>query len=81
MRGISAAGGTFSLKFRKWNRQAHKGGDLVVITAARLRPKAYDDVVENSSHKLYYTDTQSGQPRVCWQPLIVEFNGKRTVLN
>ena len=28
MKRISLAGGTFSIKFRKWNRQTRNGGDL-----------------------------------------------------
>ncbi len=81
MRAITAAGGTFSFKHRKWNRHTGKGGDIMVVKSAKIRPKASDEAVENSSHKLYYTDTDSGQAKVCWQVLVVEFNGKRTVLN
>lgn len=80
MRRISAAGGTFEMKFRKWNRRTRSGGDMAHIAAARLRPKAGDEAVENSSYKLYFTDTDSGEPRVCWQPLIMEFNGMKTIL-
>lgn len=81
MRQISAVGGTFSIKFRKWNRQTRKGGDMVTVNAARIRPKASDEKVEYSSFKLYFTDTETGMARNCWQPLIMEFNGLRTVLN
>lgn len=81
MRELSARGETFSFKFRKWNRQTGRGGDLVIIRAAKMRPKATDEDVANSSHKLFFVDADTGQQRVCWQPLIVEFNGMRTVLN
>ena len=40
MREISQDGGTFALKFRKWDRQRHRGGDVVVLKLARLRRKA-----------------------------------------
>ena len=81
MKEISARGDTFAFKFRKWNRQTGRGGDLVTVNAAKVRPKANDEDVANSSHKLYFVDVETGRARVCWQPLIVEFNGARTVLN
>lgn len=81
MKRISLAGGTFSFKFRKWNRTTRSGGDVVTVKAARIRPKASDEKIEYSSYKLYFTDTETGLARVCWQPLIIEFNGRRTVLN
>lgn len=81
MKRISLAGGTFSIKFRKWNRQTQSGGDMVTIRAARVRPKAADEKITNSSYKLFFTDTETGLARNCWQPLIMEFNGRRTVLN
>ena len=63
MKEISARGGTFSLRFRKW------------------RPKASDERVSNASYKLFFTDTDTGRALNCWQCLIMEFNGLRTVLN
>jgi hypothetical protein len=81
MKRISLAGGTFAMKFRKWNRQTHSGGDMVTVKAARLRPKASDEAISYSSYKLFFTDTETGLPKVCWQPLIMEFNGHRTTLN
>lgn len=81
MKRISVAGGTFSMKFRKWNSQTLSGGDLVTVNAARLRPKAADENIANASYKLFFTDTETGLARNCWQMLIMEFNGRRTVLN
>ena len=80
MKRISIAGGTFSMKFRKYDRSRATGGDLATEPAARLRPKARDEKVENASYKLFYTDTTTGRAKNCWQPLIVEFNGMKTVL-
>lgn len=81
MKRISREGGTFSFRFRKWNRATRSGGDVVTVNAAVIRPKASDEKIEYSSYKLFYTDTDTGLARVCWQPLIIEFNGRRTVLN
>ncbi len=81
MKRISLAGGTFSIKFRKWNSQTRSGGDMVTVRAARVRPKASDEKIKHSNYKLFFTDTETGLARNCWQPLIMEFNGRRTVLN
>ncbi|MBD5294876.1 MAG: hypothetical protein HDS25_00960 [Bacteroides sp.] len=81
MKRISASGATFSLKFRKYNRDNGKGGDLVHLAAARLRPKASDEEISNASYKLFLTDTETGRALNCWELLVVEFNGRKTVLN
>lgn len=81
MKELTAQGKTFAFKFRKYDRSRLKGGELVEIKAAKLRPKASEETVVNSSYKLYFYDTDREEPRVCWQPLIVEFNGLKTILN
>lgn len=81
MKRISASGGTFSIKFRKWNRDSGRGGDMVHLAHARLRPKASDERISNASYKLFITDTDTGRALNCWQPLVMEFNGLHTVLN
>lgn len=81
MKRISLCGGTFSMKFRKWNSQTRSGGDMVTVNAARLRLKAADENIANASYKLFFTDTDTGLARNCWQMLVMEFNGRRTVLN
>jgi hypothetical protein len=39
MKQISADGDTFSITFRKYDRQRRSGGDSVRLKCARLRPK------------------------------------------
>ena len=34
----------------------------------------------NASHKLFLVDTETGNALNCWQILVVEFNGQKTVL-
>lgn len=75
MKQISADGDTFSISFRKYDRQRHTGGDLVRLKYARLRKKTSDSEIENSSYKLFLTDTETGKPLNCWQILVTEFNG------
>jgi len=80
MKAISVAGGTFSMKFRKWNRQTNDGGDLAYIKAARVRPKPSDRTVSNASYKVFFLDVETGRELNCWECLIVEFNGMKTIL-
>ncbi|WP_261386107.1 hypothetical protein [Bacteroides fragilis] len=53
MKRLSQEGETFSLSFRKYDRQRHSGGDTVRLNHARLRPKASDEEIENASYKLF----------------------------
>lgn len=80
MKRISDAEGTFSMKFRKHNRKTSEGGDLVTVKAARLRKKTSDEEIKNSSYKLFFTDTETGLAANCWQILIMEFNGMKTIV-
>lgn len=80
MRRVSVAGGTFSIRFRKWDRQRRRGGDQAYIARARTRPAPADESVENASMKLYLTDTDTGRALNCWQCLVMEYNGQKTIL-
>ncbi|MDO4165248.1 MAG: hypothetical protein Q4D56_12840 [Bacteroides sp.] len=80
MKEITKAGGTFSLKFRKYDRQRGRGGDLVCLKAVRLRKKPTDEQVQHADHKLFIVDTETGEARTCWQILVVEFEGMKTIL-
>lgn len=80
MRRISAADGTFSVKFRKWNSQKRTGGDMVQLSKARLSARPAEGKVVNGDYKLHLYDTETGHDMMCWQPLLMEFNGHRLVL-
>lgn len=75
MRQLTKEGKYFSMKFRKWNRATRDGGDLAYIERAQLRPKATDEQVRHSGHKLFFADADAQRNMVCWVPLIVEFDG------
>lgn len=81
MRQISTAGGTFRLKFRKWNRATSRGGDMVCIEHARLRQKAGDEKIDHADDKLFLTDTDTGRALNCWLCLVMEVDGERVVLH
>ena len=80
MRDLTKAGRQFRFRFRKYNRATRSGGDLVTVNAALLRPKAKDEDIANSNLKIFFHDFESGRDLVCWQMLLVEFEGKRVRL-
>ena len=53
---------------------------ISVVNKASLRKAAKEEDVKNSSFKLFYYDMELHEPRVCWQPLLLFFNGKKIVL-
>ena len=75
MRKLSAAGKSFSFSHGTYNRETQTSEGIREVPNAILRPAAKEDDVENSDHKLFYTDQDIKKPRVCWQPLIISFNG------
>lgn len=77
MKRISDAGGTFSVSFRKWDRSRRKGGDMVRLQNARLRKKTSDEEIAQSSYKLFLRDVEINRALVCWQCLVMEFNGMK----
>ena len=54
---------------------------MVYIPHARLRQKPSDTRVENASYKLFLTDADTGRAVNCWQCLVMEVEGKKTVLS
>lgn len=77
---ISKSSGEFAVSFYKLNRQTGKGGDFAHIPRARLRAKTPDIKIADSSHKLFFFDLDTDEARVCWEILIVEFNGMKCIL-
>lgn len=63
MKRLSQEGETFSLSFRKYDRQRHSGGDTVRLNHARLRPKASDEEIENASYKLFLVVAVTNSPK------------------
>lgn len=80
MKSITNNGETFSISFRKYDRQRNTGGDCVRLKSARLRQKASDDTISHASDKLFLVDAETGRSINCWQILVVEFNGLKTYI-
>jgi hypothetical protein len=75
MRELTAKGESFSFAFATYDRSRRKCHGMVSVKHARLRPAAKGDDISNADHKLFYFDETEQRPQVCWQPLIMYFNG------
>jgi hypothetical protein len=82
MRKLTAENKPFSFKHATWDRERQNSEGIRTVNRALLRPAAKSDGVINADHKLFYIDLDvpllKGK-RNCWQVLIVEFNGIKTI--
>ncbi len=81
MRAITKQGKTFSFSHFTYNRESQTTKGIREVHKAKLRKSARGDNLKHSNIKLFYLDMDTNLPRVCWQPLITYFNGKKVVLN
>ncbi len=81
MRKLSQGDEAFSFVHATWNRDTDTTNGIRHVQRARLRPAAKSDELMNSDYKIFYFDEDLNEPRICWQMLIMYFNGKRVILN
>jgi len=77
MRELSLRNEPFSFIFATFDNHKKTSNGISVVNKAVLRKAATNEQVENSNYKLFYFDLELHEPRVCWQPLIMFFNGKK----
>ena len=81
MRMLSQKDESFSFVHATWNRDTCTTNGLRHVERASIRPAAKGDDLANSDYKIFYFDEDLNSPRICWQMLIMYFNGKRVILN
>ena len=81
MRMLSQQDNSFSFMHATWNRDTETTNGFRHVERAHLRPAAKGEDLANSDYKLFYFDEDLKEPRNCWQMLIMQFNGKRVILN
>ena len=81
MRMLTSKGASFSFVHSTWDKSRQICNGFRSVSKARLRPAAKCDDLENADYKLFYMDEDLNEPRICWQMLIMFFNGKKVVLN
>jgi hypothetical protein len=81
MRKLTQQGRSFCFSHATYNRDRQSSDGIRIVQKAILRPAAKGDDVSHADFKLFYLDQETNLPRVCWQPLIMYFEGKQVILN
>jgi len=81
MRKLSQEDKHFSMVHATWNRDTCTTNGFRHVEHARLRPAAKGEDLVNSDYKIFYFDEDLKEPRICWQMLIMYFNGLKVILN
>ncbi len=80
MRELSLQNKPFSFVHACYDRDKKASTGISSVSKAMLRKAASNEQVKNADFKLFYYDMEIHENRVCWQPLIMFFNGKKVEL-
>lgn len=80
MRKLSAAGESFSFTFMSYNNSAGKSDGVVEVRHGMLRTRQSTDYNKNAEYMESYIDLDTGEYRQFWQPLLMTFEGEKTIL-
>lgn len=80
MRKLSAAGESFSFTFMSYNSSAGKSDGVVEVRHGMLRTRQSTDYNKNAEYMESYIDLDTGEYRQFWQPLLMTFEGEKTIL-
>lgn len=80
MRRLSAAGGSFSFTFMSYNRSAGTSEGIVEVRHGRLRERESTAYNRNAEMMESYIDLDTGEYRQFYQPLLMTFDGEKTIL-
>ena len=80
MRKLSAAGESFSFTFMSYNSSAGKSDGVVEVRHGMLRVRQNADYNKNAEYMESYIDLDTGEYRQFWQPLLMTFEGEKTIL-
>lgn len=80
MRKLSAAGESFSFTFMSYNSSTGKSDGVVEVRHGMLRARQSADYNKNAEYMESYIDLDTGEYRQFWQPLLMTFEGEKTIL-
>lgn len=80
MRELSAAGESFSFTFMSYNSSAGKSDGVVEVRHGMLSTRQSTDYNKNAEYMESYIDLDTGEYRQFWQPLLMTFEGEKTIL-
>ena len=80
MRKLSAAGESFSFTFMSYNSSAGKSDGVVEVRHGMLRARQSADYNKIAEYMESYFYLDTGEYRQFWQPLLMTFEGEKTIL-
>lgn len=76
MRKISKERGNFSFAFMSYSDARGTSNGVVEVTHARLRPQSTVEKNKFADIMLNYVNLDTDEYGMCYQPLLMEFNGE-----
>ncbi len=70
----------FSFSFMSYNSSLNNSEGIVTVRTARLRKRPVKADNKNNEYQLSYFDYDQMEPRQCWIPLIMSYNGQKVDL-
>ena len=81
MRAKSERGESFSFAFMSYSYERRKSDGIIRIERARLRKQSKRDDNRFADYMLNFIDLDNLEYGMCWQPLLLEFEGKELELH
>lgn len=81
MRACSERGESFSFSFMSYSYERRKSDGIVKIEHARLRRQSRKENNRFADYMLNFMDLDTLEYGMCWQPLLLEFNGEELELS
>lgn len=80
MRRRSERGESFSFAFMSYSYERRKSEGVVKVERARLRKQSRKENNRFADYMLNYTNLDTMDNGMCWQPLLLEFDGNELEL-
>lgn len=80
MHELTRAGKTFSFNFMSYSYDKDKSHGPVTVLHAQLLPSNRKERNRFSDYMLRFRDMDTYEEKMCWQPLLLEFNGQQLEL-
>lgn len=80
MRRRSERGESFSFAFMSYSYERRKSDGVVKVERARLRKQSRKENNRFTDYMLNYTNLDTMDNGMCWQPLLLEFDGNELEL-
>lgn len=80
MEELTRVGKTFSFSFMSYSYDKSVSHGPVTVLHAKLLPSNRKERNQFSDYMIRYRDMDTYEDKMCWQPLLLEFNGEQLEL-